>query len=86
MGHQEMKLLTVDDAPLPRRFRLLRTEDVSGVSGVGHVADGVMFYDHTTVIYWRTSHASAVFFKDINDLLSIHGHGGATTIDWIDDD
>jgi hypothetical protein len=82
MGHPQMKLL--DEAPLPRVFKVNRKADISGVSGVGHVADGVMFYDGTTVIYWRTQVPSVVVFHDLQHLLDIHGHGGATTIEWVE--
>jgi len=79
-----MKLL--DRAPLPRRFKLMRKADISGISGVGHVADGVTFYDGTTVIYWRTQYASCVVFHSLEHLLAIHGHEGATNVEWIDVD
>jgi hypothetical protein len=77
-----MKLL--NDAAPPRIFRLVRKTDISGVSGTGHVADGVTFYDGTTAIYWRTEFASMVVFQSLEHLLRIHGHDGATTIEWMD--
>jgi hypothetical protein len=58
--------------------------DVSGVSGIGHVADGITFYDGTTVVYWRTVVASLVIFKDLESMIKIHGHGGTTSIEWVD--
>lgn len=69
---------------LPQRFKLLRTQDVSGISGTGHVADGVCFWDGTSVIYWRTEVASVGVYHTLDDLLAIHGHDGATTIEWVD--
>jgi hypothetical protein len=80
MGHPQMKLL--DFAPPPRLFKLIRTTDISGVSGAGHVADGVTFYDGTTVVYWRTDYASVVVFHSLEHLLAIHGHEGATHVEW----
>ena len=77
-----MKIL--NNAAEPRRFRLMRTTDISGVSGTGHVADGVCFYDGTTAIYWRTEYASLVVFHSLEHLLAIHGHEGATNVEWID--
>jgi hypothetical protein len=37
-----------------RTFKVIRNNDESGVSGTGHVCDGVVFDDGTTVIYWRS--------------------------------
>lgn len=62
----------------------MRKQDVSGVSGTGHVADGVVFYDGTTVIYWRTEIASVEVHKSLYNAIAIHGHGGSTTIEWED--
>lgn len=67
-----------------RRFRLLRDVDVSGVSGIGHVADGVRFADGTTVVRWRGDRASTVIWESIADVEAIHGHNGATRMEWID--
>ena len=77
-----MRLLA--NTPGPRRFKLMRKADISGVSGTGHVADGVTFYDGTTAIYWRTEYASLVIFQSLEHLLAIHGHEGSTVIEWTD--
>ena len=70
---------------LPRRFVLRRNEDISGVSGTGHVADGVLFPDGTTVIRWRTKHRSTTVYESLGDCIRIHGHGGATRVGFIDE-
>lgn len=68
-----------------RRFHLLREVDVSGVSGTGIVAEGVMFSDGKAVLRWIAGdHRSTVIWDDINDALVIHGHNGATKLVWID--
>ena len=67
-----------------RRFRLIRDVDVSGVSGVGHVADGIRFRDGTTVVRWLGDRSSTVVWDSIADVEAIHSHGGATRIVWID--
>ena len=67
-----------------KRFQLKRHHDVSGVSGVGVVADGVLFSDGTTVIHWRGEHRSTVIWKDLASVLAIHGHQGHTEIVWLD--
>jgi hypothetical protein len=68
-----------------RTFRLERQVDVTGISGTGHVADGVLFEDDgTTVIHWRGAHPSTVVWPDISHAMAIHGHGGATKFVWSD--
>lgn len=66
-------------------FRLLRTTDETGVSGTGHVADGVRFHDGATVIRWRTPHATTTVYATIEDVIHIHTHGGYTAIDFLGD-
>jgi hypothetical protein len=69
-----------------RRFRMNRSTDVTGTSGTGTVAEGVEFTDGTVVIRWRPIPAtSTCVYGSIYDLLKIHGHDGATVVDWLDD-
>jgi hypothetical protein len=68
-----------------RRFRLARDVDVSGVSGVGIVADGVVFPDGVSVIRWRGERQSTVVWPSVEDVEAIHGHNGATRIEWVDE-
>lgn len=65
---------------LPRTFRLIRQLDVSGISGIGHVADGAVFSDGTAVLRWRGLHATTTVFDCVDDLIRIHGHGGTTSV------
>lgn len=69
-----------------RRFRLQRDVDVSGVSGVGIVAEGVEFSDGTVVVRWISAGnpSSTVVWPDMAAVEHIHGHGGATRIVWLD--
>jgi len=55
-----------------RVFKLVRGKDVSGVSGIGHVLDGITFDDGTTIICWRGQHSSINVFKSYDDFLAIH--------------
>lgn len=68
-------------------FVLRRTEDVTGVSGTGIVADGVMFPGGTkTVTRWRggtTGVAQTCVWDSILDVKTVHGHNGATQIDLV---
>ena len=63
-----------------RLFHLERTEDASGVSGTGTVAEGVVFDDGRVVLRWLTPVKSTVVFESISDVESVHGHQGKTTI------
>ncbi|OPC85030.1 hypothetical protein B4N89_13555 [Embleya scabrispora] len=67
-----------------RRFYLDRRVDVTGASGPGRVADGVLWPDGTVTVRWRGARPSTVNWSSIDDAITIHGHGGATVITWID--
>lgn len=66
----------------PRTFRLVRTEDVSGVSGTGAVAEGVTFTDGTTVLRWLRAGGSTAVYDSHERMAAIHGHDGRTTVEW----
>jgi hypothetical protein len=70
----------------PRRFYLERRVDVTGASGTGRVADGVLWTDGTVTIRWTGQHSSTVVWDSIDDALAVHGHVGATRFVWIDED
>jgi hypothetical protein len=61
-----------------KTFELIRETDVSGVSGVGKVAEGVVFANGLVVIAWCKHIASATTYTSIEDCIAIHGHEGAT--------
>lgn len=67
-----------------RRFVLNRSEDETGVSGVGTVAAGVQFPDGTVVMRWLTVTSSTAVYGSVDDVVTIHGHGGKTVIEWLD--
>ncbi|MGC5534272.1 hypothetical protein [Streptomyces sp. SR-10] len=70
---------------MPRRFHLQRAIDVTGVSGTGHVADGVLWPDGTASVRWAGERTSIVFWDGgMADAEAVHGHGGATVIVWDD--
>jgi hypothetical protein len=80
--------------PGPRRFTLVRRVDVTGISGTGVVAEGVQFSDGTTVLRWLTAgtarpdvvRPTTVVHEDVGSVLALHGHGGSSTIEWLDED
>lgn len=66
-----------------RIFQLHRDIDSSGVSGVGIVAEGVEFANGECVLHWLSKHSSVGIYKDIADLIKIHGHEGLTRVVWL---
>jgi hypothetical protein len=67
-------------------FYLERTEDVSGVSGTGRVAEGVQLPSGRVVIEWLTSSYHSIgIYESMCALLAIHGHNGATNVVFVDE-
>jgi len=82
-----MRLPKPIEGPRPKPplcFWLVRDEDVSGVSGVGIIAEGVLFDTGKAVLAWRTAYRSVAVYDSIEDLIAIHGHEGKTHIAWLD--
>jgi hypothetical protein len=69
-----------------RRFVLMRSEDVTGISGTGLVAWGVRFPDGLVVTRWNGTIAQTSVWDSIEHIEAIHGHGGSTQVVWVDDE
>lgn len=69
-----------------RRFVLQRNEDITGVSGTGVVAEGVLFSNGVVALQWTSAFPTSVVFhqRGMESVEAIHGHGGATAIVWLD--
>jgi hypothetical protein len=67
-----------------RTFKLIRDDDVSGVSGTGVVAEGVEFTGGAVALRWLTDWPTSVVFHDrgIESVKVVHGHNGKTRIEW----
>jgi hypothetical protein len=66
-----------------RLFDLIRDEDVSGVSGRGHVAEAVQFENGKVVVGFLKHTAdvsSAIVYDSLDDVARVHGHGGKTRL------
>lgn len=63
-----------------KHFYLQRNEDVSGTSGTGIVARGVILPSGACVLEWLTFHSSLAIYKNIEDVEKIHGHEGKTQV------
>lgn len=70
----------------PAVFELWRDEDPKGISGTGHVLDGVVFPDGTTVVRWRRKNKrSTAIFNTFRTFEEVHiKHHGRATIRWVD--
>lgn len=65
-----------------KTFHLHRVKDISGVSGVGTVAEGVEFSNGKVALAWHSSYKSIAIYDSIKDVETIHCHGGFTQIIW----
>ena len=63
---------------VPRTFKLTRTQDISGVSGTGVVAEGVEFTNGKVALTWYGKYASVAAYNSIEECTAIHGHEGKT--------
>ncbi len=98
-SHELLVALEVDlglrddlkSAAVVRTFHLERREDVSGVSGTGRVAEGVIFSDGWAVTHWlggppmNEPTTTTWYNKGSQGIEKIHGHDEATILVWHDD-
>ena len=69
-----------------RPFVLARHEDPSGVSGLGIIAEGVVWTGGSADLHWMTDWESFVHWPGgLDDILAVHGHGGATVCRFLDE-
>ena len=62
-------------------FYLERTIDPSGVSGLGRVAEGVIFTSGKVALTWTCGTPSSVaIYETIEHVETIHGHNGTTKV------
>ncbi len=61
-------------------FHFYRSEDQSGVSGTGLVAEGVQLTNGWCVLRWISRHSSLCFYQSLDQVRAIHSHGGRTEI------
>lgn len=62
-------------------FKLVREDDVTGISGNGIVAYGCHFH-RSAVMEWATEIPSIAYYPGgLNQIEKLHGHGGKTKIE-----
>lgn len=69
-----------------RQFYLERYIDESGVSGTGIVACGVILPSGRVVMEWVTGIASLGVYDSVDEVETVHGHGGKTRVVFTDID
>lgn len=67
-----------------RRFKLVRTADISGISGTGVVAEGCQFHNGYIALTWYGKFLSLYWYPNLETLEGLHGHAGATIVQWLD--
>lgn len=80
----EKTTATVNNSAGIRRFYFNRKEDISGVSGTGKVAEGVVYSDGKCSIRWFGEHSSTNNYESLEDMIAIHGHNGSTEVVFYD--
>ena len=53
---------------------------MSGVSGIGEIAEGVVWRDGSVTLRWLGKHPTTEDLESVDDVLFIHGHAGTTEI------
>ncbi len=48
------------------------------------VAYGVVFADGHVALRWASTHPATSLWTSLDDLVAVHGHGEATSIEWLD--
>jgi hypothetical protein len=79
-GHGAVSAAPTARTPTARLFHLVRAEDMSGISGTGRVAEGVLFSNGWVAMRWLSDRPSMNFFASIDDVVAIHGHDNKTKI------
>ena len=67
-----------------RRFVLERSEDVSGTSGTGIVAEGTEYSNGYCTVVWLSPLMIIEVAANLKVYMEVHGHGGKTKVVWID--
>ncbi len=66
-----------------RQFILVRHKDLTGTSGTGIVAEGVVFEDGQAVLKWLRKPYSLGVYPSLKNLLDVHGHEGNTQVRFL---
>lgn len=69
-----------------RRFYLNRKTDQTGVSGIGHVLEGVELESGKVVVAWRSPHKTMGIYDSLEQFKTIHVdcHPDSNEVVWLD--
>lgn len=70
----------------PRLFVFRRFVDSTGFSGPGVAMEGGMFADGQVVLTWLGPYRSLVMWPNLDQCVTVHGHGGDTVLAWLDEE
>ena len=71
-----------------KRFKLVRTTDITGISGIGEIAVGVQWPDQSATLFWLKTETNG-YYKSLAQLQQIHCYNDASgqpnaRVEWID--
>ena len=66
--------------PRGRKFKLVRDDDGTGISGTGVVAEGIEFSNGMCAMCWLTAMHSVAVYPNVRQLEAIHGHNGRARV------
>jgi hypothetical protein len=72
------------EVPLTRKIALYRKEDVSGNSGCGYIATGLIFPSGFVIVEWLSVEKSMEFCHSVAQLEKLHSHDGRTEVRYLD--
>lgn len=79
----DARQLLIENNPVVEYGLLVRSEDVSGVSGTGDVALVELLRSGVLLVRWAAGGGLTVWASTV-PLLNVHGHDGRTIIEWAD--
>lgn len=65
---------------LMRSFVLDRSEDATGTSGTGIVAEGVEFSNGQCAVHWLSQLETVTVYANVKVVERLHGHDGRTKV------
>ena len=88
MYHPVIALGTPAQVPSFRRFKLVRTTDITGISGTGEIVVGVQWPDQSATLFWLKTETNG-YYKSLDQLQQIHCYNDASgqpnaRVEWID--
>lgn len=69
-----------------RRFVLQRDRSETGMEGTGITAEGAVLSDGRALVRWLGANSNMSIWRNLTELLNIHGHKGHTRLRWLDTD